>query len=515
MSDPRYLFDQLRNSARLRAEQVALITDSTQISYAELWNRSMRVCNGLMALSLDGQSRIAILTGNRPEFFEIWQGASLAGHVLTPVNTRLTAAEITFILDDSQAQVLFVDGDIHMEILEAAHTLPGIKRIFAIDGHPVWPSYTEWRDKQHAAGTPVVAQSDTTVVQMYTSGTTGFPKGVELGHGSVLACVRSMMGQTAWPAGEVALVTAPLFHTAGSAYAHCALQSGGSIVLLKELSPAAVLAAMERHAVSQALFVPALIRMLIESPACAETDFSSLKRILYGASPIPVSTLRMAMQTFACDFEQGYGLTETVGPVAMLRPQDHDGGQKMQSCGKAVPGTEIRVVDSDGNQCADGEVGEITISGPQLMKAYWNREDETLNTIREGWLYSGDAGYFDADGYLYIHDRLKDMIVSGGENIYPAEVEGILSRCSGVADVAVIGVPDDHWGEAVKALVVLQPGSETSAEDIRRFAHQHIAGFKCPKSVDFIDAVPRNPAGKILKKILREPFWVGCERRVS
>lgn len=216
---------------------------------------------------------------------------------------------------------------------------------------------------------------------------------------------------------------------------------------------------MERHAVSQALFVPALIRMLLESPACAATDFSSLKRILYGASPIPVSTLRRAMQTFACDFEQGYGLTETVGPVAMLRPQDHDGGQKMQSCGKAVPGTEIHVVDKVGKQCASGEVGEIRIAGPQLMKAYWNRGEDTLKTIREGWLYTGDAGYFDADGYLYIHDRLKDMIVSGGENIYPAEVESILSRCNGVADVAVIGVPDEHWGESVKALVVLQPGS--------------------------------------------------------
>jgi len=510
-----YLFDALRNSARVSARRAALITDSQQISYAELDERSRRVCNGLLLLGLERQSRVAILSANRPEVFEIWQGVSLAGHVLTPVNTRLSAAEITFILEDSQARVLFVDGDIDVSVLEAADTLTGLKQIFAIDGHPSRNSYRDWRDQQTDTEPSVTRHADATVVQMYTSGTTGFPKGVELGHGSILTCVRSMMGQTAWAPGEVSLVTAPLFHTAGIAYAHCALQSGGSVVLLEDLSPETILEAIQKHAVSQALFVPALIRVLIEYPGCAETDFSSLKRILYGASPMPVSTLQRAMQIFSCEFEQGYGMTETVGPVAMLRPQDHDSGPKLQSCGQAAPGSEIRVVDSDGNRCATGEVGEIIVSGLQLMKAYWNRPEDTAKTIRDGWLYSGDAGYYDADGYLYIHDRLKDMIVSGGENVYPAEVEKVLSRCSGIADVAVIGVPDDRWGEAVKALVVLQPGSEISAQDIIAYAQQRIARFKCPKSIEFIESVPRNPSGKILKKILREPYWSGFDRRVS
>jgi long-chain acyl-CoA synthetase len=519
MSGTRCLFDQVRHFARQRPGQAALITGSQRINYSELDDHALRVCNGLLALALDGQSRVAILSGNRNEFFEIWQGASMAGHVLTPLNARLAAREITFIINDCQAQVLFVDEAFHQLVQEITGELSSVKQIISLASHSPWPCYRDWRDRQ-CADEPVPSLSSSphpgdTVVQMYTSGTTGFPKGVELDHGSVLACVRSMMGETAWPAGEVALVTAPLFHTAGCAWAHCALQSGGAIVLLKELSPPAVLSAIEDHRVSQALLVPALIRLVLESPQCANIDFSSLQRVLYGASPIPVSTLQQALQVFACDFEQGYGLTETVGPVAMLRPQDHDGGPRMQSCGKAVPGTTINVVDDDGNECATGEVGEIIVTGPQLMKSYWNRPDDTRDVIRAGWLHTGDAGYFDCDGYLYIHDRLKDMIVSGGENVYPAEVESVLAACSGIADVAVIGVPDKRWGEAVKALVVPQAGSEISARDIAAYAQQHIAGFKCPKSIDFVDSIPRNPSGKILKKILREPYWAGLERRVS
>ncbi len=515
MPDLRCLFDQPQNFAGQRTRQPALIIGSRQISYTELDHRARRVCNGLLALQLDRQCRVAILCANRVEFFEIWQGVSLAGHVLTPINARLTAGEITFILADSQAQLLFVDAGLPQDVLAAVGEVSGVKQIFTFGTHAVGSSYHDWRDNQAADESPVSSQAGDTVVQMYTSGTTGFPKGVELDHTNVLACARSMMGIEAWSPGEVALVTAPLFHTAGSAWAHCALQSGGTVVLLEELSPASVLSAIRIHKVSQALLVPALIRMVLESPDCAQTDFFGLKRLLYGASPIPVAILQEAMQTFACDFEQGYGLTESVGPIAMLRPGDHDGGGKMQSCGKAVPGTSIRVVDADGKACATCEVGEIIISGPQVMKAYWNRPGETSQAIRDGWLYTGDAGYFDAEGYLYIHDRLKDMIVSGGENVYPAEVEGALSGCSGIADVAVIGVPDEKWGESVLALVVVQPGAEINSDDILNYARQHIAGFKCPKVIEFVDSIPRNPGGKILKQVLREPYWTGHDRRVS
>lgn len=523
MSGTACLFDQVRRFAQQRGGQPALVMGPHQVSYSELDENSKRVCNGLLAMGLDRQSRVAILCANRTEFFEIWQGASMAGHVQTPINTRLASQEIAFIINDSQAKVLFVDENIAAQVLEVADGLTGLRHIFILGTQQgsgrgtatFGRCYFDWRQGLSADEPAVSAHPDDTVVQMYTSGTTGFPKGVELGHSGVLACVSSMMGETAWPAGEITLVTAPLFHTAGSAYAHCALQSGGTIVLLDELSPARVLEAIGEHGVNQALFVPALIRMVLDLPACRSTDFSSLQRILYGASPVPDSTLREALEVFACDFEQGYGLTESVGPVAMLRPGDHATGSKLQSCGKAVPGTEIRVVDSAGNNCAIGEVGEIIISGLQLMKAYWNRPDATNEVIRDGWLYSGDAGYFDSDGYLFIHDRLKDMIVSGGENVYPAEVENVLTTCDKVSEVAVIGVPDEQWGEAVKAIVVKTPGSDLSADDVAAFARRHIAAFKCPKTVDFVDSIPRNPAGKILKKVLREPYWADHERRVS
>jgi len=519
MRNSGLLFDRIQHFAHQHGRRTALIAGCARITYAELDERARRVANGLSALQLPEQSRVAILCANRPEFFEIWQGAALAGLVLTPINTRLAAGEIEFILNDSQARVLFGDEGAEHLLQEISGEGTAIECFFLLGGRPAgqsgWRAYSDWREEQSSDAISRRGRPDDTVVQMHTSGTTGFPKGVELQHTAVLRCIRSMMGQDGWPAGEVALVTAPLFHTAGCAWAHCALQTGGSAVLLEELSPAAVLSAIENHRVSQALLVPALIRRVLDSPLCTGTDFSSLRRMLYGASPIPVPVLRQALQTFGCDLEQGYGLTETVGPVAMLRPQDHDGGPKMQSCGKAVAGSLIRVVDATGTDCAIGAVGEIIVSGAQLMKAYWNRPDDTREVIRDGWLHTGDAGYFDADGYLYIHDRLKDMIVSGGENVYPAEVEAVLARCDGIADVAVIGVPDEQWGEAVKALVVLRPGAKTGAAEILAFAQGHIAGFKRPKSIDFVDSIPRNPSGKILKKLLREPYWKGRERRVS
>ena len=509
------LFDQVRMFAQQCPGDAALIQGNQHMSYSELDEHARRVCTGLESLELDPQSRVVILCRNRSAFFEIWQGTSMAGHVLTPINPSLAAPEIAFIVNDSRAKVVIVDDTSHDSVQKIADELPDVQQFFTLDSRSSWSSYHDWRDSQEASEPQSSTRAGDTVVQMYTSGTTGFPKGVELDHSAILACVRSMMGETVWPQGEVTLVTAPLFHTAGSAYAHCALQSGGAIVLLEQLSPESVLAAIGSHAVNQALLVPALIRRVLDSPVCVNTDFSNLRRILYGASPIPVSTLQQALEVFACDFEQGYGMTETVGPFCMLRPQDHRQERKLASCGKAATGTEIRVVDTEGNDCATNEVGEIIVSGKQLMKAYWNRPEATAETIRDGWLHSGDAGYFDADGYLYIHDRLKDMIVSGGENVYPAEVEGVLAACKGVEDVAVIGVPDEHWGESVKALVVRQAGSTVEAGDISEYARKHIAAFKCPKSIDFVDSIPRNPSGKILKKILREPYWKGLDRRVS
>jgi len=515
MSEYRLISDAVSHYADTRAEQAALRFDNHSTTFSELLQRSNRVANGLAALGLQPQSRVAILTGNNRHFFEIWLGSALGNFVLAPINARLAPPEVAFIVNDSLADVLFVDESFHPLVESIAAELSQVRKIISLGRHADWPAFSVWRDEQSTDRHPESTDPKETMMQMYTSGTTGFPKGVELSHSSMLACVRSMMGQDAWELNEVSLVTAPLFHTAGCAWACCALQSGGTIVLLSEATPAAILNAIEKHAVTQALLVPAVIQMVLQSADCAATDFSSLKRILYGGSPIPVPVLRQAVKTFDCDFEQGYGLTETVGPVAMLRPEDHLDDSKMQSCGKAVPGTKIRVVNEEGQDCATGDVGEIVVSGAQLMNGYWQRPDETKETIQDGWLRTGDAGYFDSDGYLYIFDRLKEMIVSGAENVYPAEVERVLSEFAGIAEVAVIGVPDPKWGEAVKAVVVTTPGATLLEQDIIDYASEHIARFKCPKSVDFVDSLPRNPAGKILKKVLRAPYWEGHDRRIS
>ena len=509
------LADAIAHHAQHEPSRPALILEDRVTSYEELNERAARVANGLLATGLKAQSRAAILSGNIDCFFELWHGASLCGAVLAPLNARLMPSELAYIVDDSQAEILFVDGPFHELTTSILDDLPTVRTVISLSGgHPDWPSYQEWRHEHSPELPPQQVSADHTVVQMYTSGTTGFPKGVELSHTSVLLCARAMMGLRPFEPGEAALVTAPLFHTAGSAWAQSTLQSGGTCILFREPSPTALLKAIETHRASNALFVPAVIQMLLQAPECSTTDFSSLERILYGASPIPVERLREAVERFGCDFEQGYGLTETVGPVAMLRPEDHRRGDKLQSCGKAVPGTKIRVVDEAGKDCETGTVGEIVVAGPQVMKGYWRRDEDTAATIRDGWLHTGDAGYFDEDGYLFIYDRLKDMIVSGSENVYPVEVENALAACPGVADVAVIGIPDEKWGEAVKAVVVPKNGVTLSEEEIIGFARQRIAAFKCPKSVDLVDSIPRNPSGKILKRELRERYWEGYERRV-
>ena len=284
---------------------------------------------------------------------------------------------------------------------------------------------------------------------------------------------------------------------------------------MPEVDPAAILKTIEKYRVTQALLVPAVILFCLQTPGAADTDVSSVKMIMYGASPIPLPVLEEAVAMFNCGFGQLYGLTETVGGVTYLPPQDHDGSRKMKSVGRVMLGAEIRVVDADGKDCEPEAVGEIIIKGKTITKGYWNLAGETARAIRDGWLYSGDAGYFDAEGYLYIYDRVKDMIISGAENVYPAEVESALQGHPKIADVGVIGVPDEKWGETVKAVVVVMPGETLTAADVMAFARTRVAGYKIPRSVDFVEELPRNPSGKILKRELRAPYWEGYDRQVN
>jgi acyl-CoA synthetase (AMP-forming)/AMP-acid ligase II len=446
-------------------------------------------------------------------------GCSKVRAVMTAVNTRLAAPEVKFILSDAKVRVLFVGRDFYTMVQDLNASLPDLVRIITLDGdREDWDYYPSWRDarKADSPGLPIEGQDD--VIQLYTSGTTGLPKGVQLTNDNYKAFFTQagMLEWSSYGAGEAVMNAMPLFHVAGVNVGVLALAQGAKTVILREIDPHLILKLIPEQKIAHAFWVPAVILMLCQQPNIRETDFSSLKQVFYGASPISEALLKTAVDIMGARFTQLYGLTETVGAGTFLPPEAHDPAWgKLRSCGVPWPGAIVRVVDSAGQEVPTGEVGEIVIQSGFVMKGYWNRPDATAEAIRDGFFHTGDAGYFDSDGFLFIHDRVKDMIVSGGENVYPAEVENAIFGCPGVADVAVIGVPDDKWGEAVKAIIVKKPGEDPTPESIIAWAKERIAGYKAPKSVDFIDSLPRNPSGKILRKDLREPYWAGRERRVS
>jgi acyl-CoA synthetase (AMP-forming)/AMP-acid ligase II len=383
--------------------------------------------------------------------------------------------------------------------------------------HPAWQSFTDWRDRHDANDPHLPVRPGDTAIQFYTSGTTGLPKGAELTNANFSSMLPRWTTSWLLAPGVPNLVCLPMFHIGGAGWGIAGLFAGATNHVMREFMPANVLETIQRERIQVMLLVPAMILFLVQAPQIRETDLSSLQLIVYGAAPIPAELLKQAMTVFGCGFQQVYGLTETTGAITLLPPEDHDPSdpKKLLSCGYAQVGVELRIVDDAGKDLPLGQVGEIAIRSPQVMYGYWRLPDATKRAIHGDWFFSGDAGYLDDKGYLYIYDRVKDMIVSGGENIYPAEVESALFGHPDVADVAVIGVPDERWGEAVKAVVVKKPGAGITAGELITWARDRIAGYKLPKSVDFIEALPRNPTGKILKRELRLPYWGDKVRQVN
>jgi len=515
VADIRTVGDITRRHAQTRPDRVAIHFEGQRITFRELDRRANQVANGLIAEGVRPQARIAILSKNVPAFFELWFGAAKADLVLVPVNFRLAPPEVAYVVEDAGAEVLFVGADFYQVVEKVAHELKSVRRIFALDGaHNSWTAYADWRDAQPASDPGMPIAPEHCAIQMYTSGTTGHPKGAQLSHAGLLVLAQGSLGD--WHDKDVNLVCMPLFHIGGSGWALVGFCHGIDTVLMRDPDPAAILRLIPDHRITKAFMVPALLLFILQNPQCPTTDFSSLELIVYGASPAPIDLVRNALKVFGCDLGQVYGLTETTGAITYLPPEDHNDPalERLKSCGKAMAGIEIRVVDASGKHVATGEVGEIVTRSAQNMIGYWNQPEATRRAIRGEWFYTGDAGYLDQDGYIYIYDRVKDMIISGGENIYPAEVESALFGHPAVADVAVIGIPDDKWGEAVKAFVVKRPGAEVTPEELIAFARERIAHYKVPRSIDFVATLPRTPTGKILKHELRKPFWVGQERQV-
>jgi acyl-CoA synthetase (AMP-forming)/AMP-acid ligase II len=509
--------------AAQKPNKVALVHAGRSTTYGELDVHSRKVAAGLAAEGFAKGDRVAFLALNSDHYIELLLGVGHAGMVMVGVNWRLVAREVAYIINDAAAKVIFTEQLFLPIVEEILSQCPTVQRVVLMDSPtPDYADYVTWRDAQ-APATQSVGQPNDTLLQMYTSGTTGFPKGALMANSGLLAAAAKSEGLlkqdwAQWDDTDVSIVAMPVFHIGGTGWAIMALLAGGKAVILSKPDIPDIVENIAAHRVTKMFAVPAVLNAILAHPEAATADFSSVREVLYGASPIPLDVLRRAMQKFSsAQFIQCYGATETCGTVVYLPPEDHDpaGNKRMLSCGIPFPGNKIRIVDGDGKEAATGDVGEIWIQSPSLMQGYHNMPEATAKALKDGWYASGDAGYLDEDGYLYIYDRVKDMIVSGAENIYPAEVENALHEHPAVQDCAVIGVPDAKWGEAVKAIIVLRAGQSATPDELIAFSRERIAGYKVPKSVDFVTELPRNPSGKVLKRELRKAYWPEDGRQVA
>ncbi len=513
----------VKRSAQQDPEGRATSFGERSRTWHQFQERVARLAGGLKSLGLAPGDRVAILALNSDRYLEYFVGVPWAGGVLVPLNIRWTVAENVYSLNDCGASILLVD-DAFLKMAGPILAEATSIRTAIYIGDETAPAEMLSYEALIARSAPVAdagrAGEDLAGI-FYTGGTTGFPKGVMLPHRGLWASAAALISDVGLDRDTVYLHAAPMFHLADGAMTMGVLLAGGSHVMIPAFNPEQVMAAVERHRVSHLLLVPTMIHMTITHPKLAEADLSSLRWLLYGASPIPEALLVVAMRALPnCRFVQAYGQTE-LSPVATILPSDYhalDGPKagKLASAGRAAMCCELEIVDPNGVEVPRDAVGEIRVRGPNTMLGYWNKPKETAAALREGWVYTGDAGRMDKEGFVYIVDRLKDMIVSGGENVYSAEVENAVAKHPAVSQCAVIGVPDEMWGEAVHALVIPKPGQRPSAEEIIQHCHTLIAGYKCPRSVAFrSEPFPLSGAGKVLKRELRKPYWEGRSRQVN
>ncbi|HQN53994.1 MAG TPA: fatty acid--CoA ligase [Novosphingobium sp.] len=497
-----------------RPERLAIEGDDLRYDYAGFEDATARVASALLAMGLDKGDRIAWFGKNSALYFTLFFGAARAGIVMTPVGWRLAEPEAAFIIDNAEAKVLFL-GEGFEACRETLGQRPGLVRCLTAG-----EAQREVLAAPRAEFEPSLA--DDAVLQLYTSGTTGNPKGAVLSNRNLFGLRKGNLDNppkhTLWDEDEAVLVAMPCAHIGGTGLGVMALAAGLPGIVLTEFDPPRVFDAVENRGVTRFFIVPAALQLLLNHPDCAKTDFSRIKYILYGASPIPLELLRQCIAMFGAEFVQNYGMTETTGTICVLPPEDHsvEGNERMRSAGKPLPGVEMIIRGPNGEALPPREIGEICTRSSNNMLGYWKLPEATASTMdANGWIATGDVGYMDEDGYVYMYDRAKDMIISGGENVYPAEVESGIYGHPDVLEVAVIGVPDDTWGEAVKAVCVPKPGHTIDPASLIAWARERLASFKVPKSVDVIEALPRNPSGKILRRQLREPYWAGRERQIN
>ena len=502
--------------ARHTPARRALVWGGRAISFADYDAAASRIAHGLLGAGVEPGDRVGFMGLNSPDFYFALTGAARTRGAFTVFNWRLAAPELAQLILDSRTRLTIVERDLE-PLWNAALALSGcsVETIW-IDAE----NTLERRFSTHPATAPDVwISEEDTAVQLYTSGTTGVPKGVMLTHGGFnrMRLCEHLEPAYAWTDDDIFINPLPNFHLLSIGIAFQCLYNGVAVSIVRQFDPATVLATIERDRPTLLTLTPTMLQMLLDHPQAATTDFSSIRLTLYAGSAISLGLIKRAIAAMPGKFMQFYGATEANGAFSILRPDEHDleDEAKLQSCGRPLPLIEFRILDANGNEVPDGEAGELVIRAPAITPGYWQQPEATAKALKNGWYHSGDVARRDAEGLYYIVDRVKDMIVSGGENIYSAEVENVLSTHPAVAAVAVIGVPHPRWGEAVKACVIRKGDVALDEATLLSWARERLAGYKVPKSIDFCESFPLVPSGKVSKKDLRAPYWEGETRGVG
>ncbi|MGK5170521.1 acyl-CoA synthetase [Geodermatophilus sp. CPCC 205761] len=512
-----YLTQGLHRAVQQRPDGLATVCAGRTRTHGESVDRIARLAGALRSLGVADGDRAAILALNSDRYHEYLAGVLWGGGVLVPVNFRWSVPEIAESLTEVGAEVLAVDDVFAPMVPALRQAVPGLRHVVHAGDGPTPEGALAFEEL--VTGTEPVDDvrrgGDDLAGVFYTGGTTGRSKGVMLSHRNLLTAIMGGLAVAEPRPDSTYLHAAPMFHLADFSMWVSEVVAGGTHVMIPAFDPLAVLAAVQEHRVTDLLLVPTMLQLVVDSPRIDDFDLTSVRQVLYGASPMSDALLGRVMKALPnARFLQAYGMTELAPSATLLTAADHDDPTHRRSVGRAAYHTEVRVVGPDDVEVSRGSVGEIVVRGGNVMLGYWNRPEATAEALRGGWMHTGDAGWMDDDGYVYLTDRIKDMIITGGENVYSVEVESALAQHPSVATCAVIGVPDQTWGERVHAVVVPVPGATPTLTELHDFCAGQIAGYKIPKSMELVETLPLSAAGKVLKRELRKPYWEGHERAV-
>lgn len=513
----------LRRSARLYPQKLAIIDGPTRLTYAQLRERVDRLANGLRGHGLQKDDRVAIFSLNSFRFNELYYGVNVAGGVTVPLNYRLSIPELEFIIKDSNCTFLFCSPEFVEQSRQLAELCPTLRTLVVMAPDLAPQGFLNYEELLAAAApeySPVALSENDPSGIFYTGGTTGRSKGVIISQRHLVQNSYTLLMHRVYSHDDVYLTAGAMFHIGGTITYSLSLL-GATIVYIPQFEAGLVLETIEREKVTHILLVPTMVNAVINHPDLAKRNLSSWKSMMYSASAISPDILRTALRVLPSELVQAYGTTEVGSFITLMFHEDHlfppddPRSRRINSAGTPVYGLDLRVVDDHDRDQPTGVPGEVLINCANMMQGYLNMPEETARALRGGWYHTGDVGYLDTDGYLYLVDRKKDMIISGGENVYSTEVENALYTHPAVLEAAVIGVPDEKWGEAVLAVVALKPGQAADADELVRHCRGLIAGYKVPKIVRFVDTLPKNATGKMIKRVLRDEFWAGKDRQVN